>query len=96
MPSRVRTPSSPDIDEPSSESDGADALSALGPHAVPVLGVSLDELEWVVLSADADRLLGHVDGARTLERIATLARMSPEDVAAILLDLADQGVVAFL
>jgi hypothetical protein len=96
--SRGRSPSAPDTDSPDIEEPtaGDDALSALGRYTVPVLGVSRDELQWVVLSADADRLLGCVDGTRTLEKVAMLARMSPEDVAAVLLDLADQGVVSFL
>lgn len=97
-PSRARPQSSqeapaPELEEPTA---GSDALDALGLDAVPVLGVSRDELEWVVLSADADRLLGRVDGTRTLGKIAEVARMSPGDVAAVLLDLADQGVVSFL
>jgi hypothetical protein len=91
--SRFRAPSSPDIEEPPT---GADALSALGLHTVPLLGVARDELEWVVLSGDADRVLAYVDGTRTLEKVAASAGMSTEDVAAVLLDLADQGVVSFL
>jgi hypothetical protein len=101
-PSRsTRSPSSPDapeIEEPpvDVDLDGSDALNALGLHAVPVLGVSRDELEWVVLSADADRLLTFIDGARTLEAVAAMAKTSAEEVAAVLLDLADQGLVSFV
>ncbi len=99
-PSRsTRSPSSadaPEIEQPSADVDGTDALSALGLHAVPVLGVSRDELEWVVLSADADRLLTFIDGARTLEAVAAMANTSAEEVATLLLDLADQGLVSFV
>jgi len=95
-PSRSRLQFSQDTPQLEEPAAGADALSALGLDTVPALGVSRDELEWVVLSADADRLLRCVDGTRTLEKVAEVARMSPEDVAAVLLDLADQGVISFM
>lgn len=90
---RTPLPSTPELDEPAAS---CDALDALGADAVPILAVSREGLEWVVLATDASRLLAHVDGARSLEVVSAMANIATEDGAAILLDLGDQGIVSFL
>jgi hypothetical protein len=92
-PTRTSVSSAPDIDERPTKGD---ALDALGQDAVPVLMVSHDELDCIVLPREAHLLLACVDGFRPLETVCTMAGMRKQDGATFLLDLADQGVVSFL
>lgn len=92
-PSEVRAilASSPELEETAL----GNVRDALGDDTVPVLLASQDELGWLDLPEDATRLLAHVNGVWPFERVCAMANVSPEDGALVLLELAEQGIVAF-
>jgi hypothetical protein len=63
--------------------------------AVPRLIMSKEELEWFALSPTASRVVAQVDGTSTMHAVCLRADMSNADVLAIMLELAEQGIVAF-
>jgi len=86
----------PSIPEVHEEAARCGALDAVGADAVPALAIPREELGWVDLSPEATRLLDHVNGIRQLDVVCAMARVAPEDGAATLLQLADEGIVSFL
>jgi hypothetical protein len=89
---REGTRSSPELQETASPSD---AREALGGDAVPVLIMSRDELEWFALAPEAIQILGRVNGIASIDTVCAEARISPQDGANILLELAERGIVIF-
>jgi hypothetical protein len=72
-----------------------DAREALGSDAVPVLVMSLEELEWFALSPKAKDLLRHVNGVLPIDSLCSKANIAPPEGATVLLELAEQGIVTF-
>lgn len=70
--------------------------AAVGGAAVPVLGVSRDDLEWFDLSPAARDVLGHVNGEDSIETICTRSGLRLNDVVDLLEGLARDGVVVFV
>jgi hypothetical protein len=89
---REGTRSSPELQAIAGSSD---AREALGADAVAVLVMSREELEWFELGPEAIQILGHVDGISSIDSVCAEARISPQDGAAILLELAERGIVIF-
>jgi hypothetical protein len=86
----INRTSSPDIEIDMT----IDAEGALGGD-VPVLAVSRDDLEWFDLSPVARSLLLHVNGLASIEAICVKSRVAAEEGAALLLELAEQGIISF-
>ncbi len=89
---REGTRSSPELQEIASPSD---AREALGGDAVPVLVMSREELELFALGPEAIQILGHVNGISSIDFVCAEALIPPEEGAAILLQLAERGIVIF-
>jgi hypothetical protein len=68
----------------------------VGTDLVPVLNLSLEDLEWFDLAPEARDLLARVDGVSALDTLCARAAIPPALGAALLLDLAEQGIVSFL
>jgi hypothetical protein len=68
---------------------------ALGMDTVPFVSMSRDDLGWVDIEPEAAKLLGHVDGVASIEVICKAAGISPDEGAALLLDLAELSVIGF-
>ena len=88
---RAIVASGPDLEEA-----GVGSLrDLLGDDTVPVVIASADELGWLDLPPEAEKLLAHINGVSTFERICAKANVSSEDGALIVLELAEQGVISF-
>jgi hypothetical protein len=77
------------------EAGVGDLRDALGDDTVPVVIASPDELGWLDLPPEAERLLAHINGVSTFERICAKANVTSEEGAFIVLDLAEQGIISF-
>lgn len=84
--------STPDVQEVETLGGAQDAL---GKDAVPFLSVSREDVAWLDLEPDAAKLLARVNGISSLESICAKVSMLEEEGAALLLDLAERGVVGF-
>jgi len=71
------------------------AREALGADAVPCVAWSREDLALFDLGAEATRLLGYVNGISSVEAICRRACVTAEEGAAVMLELAEQGVVSF-
>jgi hypothetical protein len=79
----------PDLLESESAGD------ALGMDAVPFVSMSRDEMAWVDIAAGGTKLLAHVDGVASIEAVCRAAGVTPDEGAALLLDLAELEVIGF-
>lgn len=70
--------------------------AAVGAAAVPVLGISRDDLEWFDLSPVARNVLGYVTGEDSIDAICTRSGLRLDDVVDVLEGLARDGVVVFV
>ena len=84
--------STPDVREIETLSGAQDAL---GNDAVPFLSVSHEDLARFDLGCDTLKLLARVNGISSLESICARAGVQEEEGAALLLNLAELGVVGF-
>jgi hypothetical protein len=72
-----------------------DAQDVLGADAIPAVALPQTDLEWFVLSPDAVRVLSYVNGTSRTEDIFKRAAVSRDEGSAILLELAEQGIISF-
>jgi len=57
--------------------------------------MSREELEWFALSPSASRLIAQLDGVSPVETICSGANLPRAEGQSILLELSQQGIVAF-
>jgi hypothetical protein len=84
-PPRPTMPSGPDLQ----------VRQVVDADAIPRLVLSPEELEWFALSPNASRVVAHVDGISPMHAVCLHANLSSADGLAIMLELAEQGIVAF-
>ena len=89
---RAAADSIPDVEEVASDGGAQDAL---GVDAVPCIARSREDLAQFELTPDAARLLSYVNGIASLEAICGKAKITIEDGASLMLDLAERGIVGF-
>jgi hypothetical protein len=89
---RAAADSIPDVEEVPSNGGAQDAL---GVDAVPCMARSREDLARSELTPGAARLLSYVNGIASLEAICGKAKITTEEGASLMLDLAEQGIVSF-
>ncbi len=94
--SRIRLESSiPPSARPTVPPPGAEPVPMARGTDVPVLAISRDDLEWFELSSSSRDLLRQVNGRDTVEALATLLRVPPEQLLTELEGLAREGLITW-
>jgi hypothetical protein len=94
--SRIRLESSiPPSARPTVPPPGPEPVHMARGTDVPVLAISRDDLEWFELSSSSRDLLRQVNGRDTVEALATLLRVPPEQLLTDLEGLAREGLITW-
>lgn len=93
--SRIRVESVPASSRPTAPPPAPTQVSVARASDVPVLAIARDDLDWFELTTAARNLLRQVNGRDTVSILASLLRMSVDDLLGQLEVLARDGLITW-